>query len=102
MLGRHYCCRCTVHMDKEGSFCKDFLSARSLAGSGYPGAPPPTPEGPRATVRYGAGFTKSGTKRRNASDRRMRASLALTVLAMEPSSRRVLLTLSGVKTPQDS
>ena len=29
----------------------------------------------------------------------MRASLALTALAMQPSSRRVLLTLSGDKTP---
>ena len=51
---------------------------------------------------YGAGFTKSGTKRGNESDRRMRVSLALTALAMQPSSRRVRLTLSGVKTPPDS
>ena len=32
----------------------------------------------------------------------MHASLALTALAIEPSSRSLLLTLSGVKTPQDS
>ena len=48
---------------------------------------------------YGVGPVKSGTKRRLASDRRMRASLALTALAMEPCSRAVLNFFPELKRP---